>query len=243
MSESHAHPASPVIQAPPIVQGPVATDPSIDRPPTPIPDQLNPWLSLWLHPKRAMRWILEHRRPSQSMPILLIACLFMAVESIADFDKSDQLSLPAIIATVTLLALLFFGTLYFVFGWLLHRMAVAWKGRASLAQTRVTLCWTSLFSALASLATVSGGMLTFGRAYFSPAKTDMVDADPSLIAPYLATVGISSLIMIVGAVCSVAMLAEAHRFAWWRSLLANLFAGFILSVILLLCLVVVAVVR
>lgn len=240
MSEPHA---SSVVTAPPIVQGPIAADPSFDRAPAPIPDRLNPWLSIWAHPKRTIRWILEHRTPAQSKPLLLVASPFAAVQSIADFNWGDRLSSGALLAAGVVLTLLYFVVLYYPFGWLLHRMALALQGSANLSQTRVMFCWTAIFTILGYGLPLAGGILTFGRAYFSSAKLELVEADPSLAAPYLATIGISYLIMIVGAVYTIAMFAETHRFAWWRALVANIYAGLITGVLLLLALIVVAIVR
>ena len=243
MSESHAHPASSVVTVPPVVQGAVAAGPSFDRPPATIPDRLNPWLALWAHPKRTMRWILEHRTPVRSMPILLIASLFATVQSIADLNWGDKLSPGALLATGVALTLLFFVALYYPFGWLLHRMGVALRGRATLTQTRVMFCWSAIFTILGYGLPLAGGLFTFGRAYFSSAKLDMIEADPTRATAYSATIVISNLIMIAGVVYSLAMFAETHRFAWWRALVANIYAGLITGVLLLLALIVVAIVR
>lgn len=238
MSESNDNVTPNLVHAPPTAPGVIPSAArSADHPPTPIPDRLNPWMSIWMHPKRTMRWILEHRTPKQSMSIMFIASYLTMVDWMADRDRGDELTLTTIFATSMFLALVHFAATYYLFGWLLHRISAALMGRATLAQTRTALCWMSLFTILTAAVNLGGGMLIFGRAYFSSIKWDMGDADPSIMVAYLATLGLSFLIMIPGFVLSVAMLAEAHRFAWWRSLLALIITGAIAAAVFFITLI------
>lgn len=171
------------------------------------------------------------------MPIMFIASYLTMVDWMADRDRGDEQSLTTIFAASMFLALIHFAATYYVFGWLLHRIALALMGRATLAQSRIALCWMSLFTILTTAVNLGGGVLIFGRAYFSSIKWDMGDADPSIMVAYLATLALSFLIMIPGFVLSVAMLAEAHRFVWWRSLLSLIITGAIAAAMFFIILI------
>ncbi len=242
-SEPHDESASVEPLAPPTAQGGTAViDRSVNQPPARTPERMIPWLSIWIHPRRTMRWLLEHRTPKQAMPLLLIAGYLGIVEMRADQEHGDSTTIVKILSSSLGWSLLYFVLIYFCFGWLLQKVARAMKGAGALRDTRMALCWMSLPGIVTSVVTLGGGVALFGADFFSAAKWDRMDANPALSLAFLATLLFQFAFLAPSMIVGVGVFAEAHRFAWWRSLLTLLLLGFALAGVVMVVIIAVAIV-
>ncbi|HRT05069.1 MAG TPA: YIP1 family protein [Kiritimatiellia bacterium] len=183
---------------------------------------LNPWFSMWLHPRRTIRQIVA---TNPDRLVLLLAALGGIVQGFVNAESKssgDKMSL----ATVLLISLIV-GPLMGVFGLWLSGLLLRWTGgwiggQADSRRIRSALAWSQVPSIWSLLLWIPA-ILLFGAELFTKA-TPIIDASSMLSGLYLVFSLGTTVIGIWSFVVFLHSLGEVQGFSAWRALLNGILA-------------------
>lgn len=192
---------------------------------------LNPWFSMWLHPRRTIRQIVE---TDPERLVLLLAAIggivqgFVNAESKSSGDKMSP--------TSVLLVSLIVGPLMGVIGLWLSGLLLRWTGgwlggQADARRVRTAVAWSNVPMVWSLLLWIPA-ILLFGAELFTKA-TPIIEASSLLSALHLvfsigtAVIGVWSFVVFLHS------LGEAQGFSAWKALLNSLLAMLVVALPLL----------
>ena len=192
---------------------------------------LNPWFSMWLHPRRTIRQIVE---TNPDRLVLLLAAVGGIVEALINASsdsKGDHLSLQAILLTA-----LIGGPLMGVIGLWLGGALLRWTGgwiggQADSRRIRATLAWANV-PLVWSLLLWIPALLLFGAELFATA-TPILDASTMLSGLYMVFSFGIGIVSIWAFVVFLHALGEVQGFSAWKALGNSILAGLVVLVPLL----------
>jgi hypothetical protein len=85
--------------------------------------ELNPWLSIWLHPRKTMRWIRQHDPDDQVILLTSLAGFSEILVSASRFSLGDHLDIPVIFAMAV-----FLGPVSGITGLIAGSLLLWWTG-------------------------------------------------------------------------------------------------------------------
>lgn len=199
---------------------------------------LNPWFSMWRHPRRTIRQIVE---TDPERLVLLLAALGGIVQGLASASNKSQGDRVSL--TVILLANLVLGPVMGIVGLWLGGALLRWTGRwiggqADTRRVRTALAWSNV-PMIWSLLLWIPAILLFGQELFTDA-TPAIDANSLLAVLYVgfsigtAVIGVWSFVVCLHA------LGEVQGFSAWTALL-NMLLAFLVILVPLLAIVGIAV--
>ena len=192
---------------------------------------MNPWFSMWLHPRRTIRRIVE---TNPDRLVLLLAAVGGIVEALINASsdsKGDHLSLQAILLTA-----LIGGPLMGVIGLWLGGALLRWTGgwiggQADSRRIRATLAWANV-PLVWSLLLWIPALLLFGAELFATA-TPILDASTMLSGLYMVFSFGIGIVSIWAFVVFLHALGEVQGFSAWKALGNSILAGLVVLVPLL----------
>ena len=183
---------------------------------------LNPWFSMWLHPRRTIRQIVETNPERLVLSLAAVGGGVEGLTNMASDSKGDDMSLRAI-----LLATLIVGPIMGIVGLWVGGFLLRWTGgwiggQADARRIRATLAWANM-PLIWSLLLWIPALLLFGRELFT-AATPVLDASARLAGLHLVfSVGIG-IVSLWSFVAFLHALGEVQGFSAWRSLLNSFLA-------------------
>ena len=183
---------------------------------------LNPWFSMWLHPRRTIRQIVETNPERLVLSLAAVGGFIEGLTNMASDSKGDDMSLRAI-----LLAPLIVGPIMGIVGLWVGGFLLRWTGgwiggQADSRRIRATLAWANV-PLVWSLLLWIPAILLFGLELFTEA-TPVLDASAQLAGLHLVfSVGIG-IISLWSFVAFLHALGEVQGFSAWRSLLNSFLA-------------------
>ena len=183
---------------------------------------LNPWFSMWLHPRRTIRQIVETNPEHLVLSLAAVGGFIEGLTNMASDSKGDDMSLRAI-----LLATLIVGPIMGIVGLWVGGFLLRWTGgwiggQADSRRIRATLAWANV-PLVWSLLLWIPAILLFGLELFTEA-TPVLDASAQLAGLHLVfSVGIG-IISLWSFVAFLHALGEVQGFSAWRSLLNSFLA-------------------
>ena len=192
---------------------------------------MNPWFSMWLHPRRTIRRIVE---TNPDRLVLLLAAVGGIVEALINASsdsKGENLSLQAILLT-SLIGGPLMGVIGLWLGGVLLRWTGGWiGGQADSRRIRATLAWANV-PLVWSLLLWIPALLLFGAELFA-AATPILDASTMLSGLYMVfSFGIGT-VSIWAFVVFLHALGEVQGFSAWKALGNSILAGLVVLVPLL----------
>ena len=192
---------------------------------------LNPWFSMWLHPRRTIRRIVE---TNPDRLVLLLAAVGGIVEALINASsdsKGENMSLQAILLTA-----LIGGPLMGVIGLWLGGALLRWTGgwiggQADSRRIRATLAWANV-PLVWSLLLWIPALLLFGAELFATA-TPILDASTMLSGLYMVFSFGIGIVSIWAFVVFLHALGEVQGFSAWKALGNSILAGLAVLVPLL----------
>lgn len=192
---------------------------------------LNPWFSMWLHPRRTIRQIVE---TNPDRLVLLLAAVGGIVEALINASsdsKGENMSLQAILLTA-----LIGGPLMGVIGLWLGGALLRWTGgwiggQADSRRIRATLAWANV-PLVWSLLLWIPALLLFGAELFATA-TPILDASTMLSGLYMVFSFGIGIVSIWAFVVFLHALGEVQGFSAWKALGNSILAGLAVLVPLL----------
>ena len=183
---------------------------------------LNPWFSMWLHPRRTIRRIVE---TNPDRLVLLLAAVGGIVEALINASsdsKGENMSLQAILLT-SLIGGPLMGVIGLWLGGALLRWTGGWiGGQADSRRIRATLAWANV-PLVWSLLLWIPALLLFGAELFA-AATPILDASTMLSGLYMVFSFGIGIVSIWAFVVFLHALGEVQGFSAWRSLLNSFLA-------------------
>ena len=192
---------------------------------------LNPWFSMWLHPRRTIRQIVETNPERLVLSLAAIGGIAEALTNMASDSKGDGMSLTAILLTSLIVGPLM-GILGLWLGGILLRWTGGWiGGQANSRRIRATLAWSNV-PLIWSLLLWIPAILLFGTELFAKA-TPVIDASAMLAGLYLTFSFAIGIVSIWSFVVFLHALGEVQGFSAWKSLLNSILAVLVVLVPLL----------
>ena len=186
---------------------------------TPI---MNPWFSMWWHPRRTIRQIVATNPDRLVLLLAAIGGIVQGLMGAADKSHGDRSSLPVI-----LLVNLILGPVMGIIGLWVGAALLRWTGgwiggQADSRRIRTAVAWSNVPMVWSLLLWVPA-LLLFGAELFTEA-TPIIDASLMLSSLLL---GFSIGMVVIGIWSSVVCLhalGEVQGFSAWKALLNGLLA-------------------
>ena len=183
---------------------------------------LNPWFSMWAHPRRTIRQIVEADPDRLVLVLAAVGGIVEALTNATSDSQGDNLSLRTILLTA-LIAGPLMGIVGLWLGSILLRWTGGWiGGQADSRRIRTALAWANV-PLLWSLILWGPALLLFGAELFTTA-TPIIEASSLLSALYLVfSIGTA----VIGAwsfVVFLHSLGEVQGFSAWKALLNSFLA-------------------
>ena len=201
----------------------------------PVPVQtrsLNPWFTMWLHPRATTREILDTDPARLVIALAMFGGVLNALAHASVASLGDELSVPMIFALAIPVGMVA-GVIALYLGAALIRWTGSWLGgQASAGEVRAALAWGHLpvyFAAVLWLPYLG----FFGNEIFM-SEMPSVQARPWLVLVLLNLAVLEKGLAVWGLVTLVLAVAEAHRFSGWRSLGSIVMAVLVLIVPLMM---------
>ena len=201
----------------------------------PVPVQtrsLNPWFTMWLHPRATTREILDTDPARLVIALAMFGGVLNALDHASVASLGDELSVPMIFALAIPVGMVA-GVIALYLGAALIRWTGSWLGgQASAGEVRAALAWGHLpvyFAAVLWLPYLG----FFGNEIFM-SEMPSVQARPWLLLVLLNLAVLEKGLVVWGLVTLVLAVAEAHRFSGWRSLGSIVMAVLVLIVPLMM---------
>ena len=192
---------------------------------------MNPWFSMWLHPRRTIRRIVE---TNPDRLVLLLAAVGGIVEALINASsdsKGENMSLQAILLT-SLIGGPLMGVIGLWLGGALLRWTGGWiGGQADSRRIRATLAWANV-PLVWSLLLWIPALLLFGAELFA-AATPILDASTMLSGLYMVFSFGIGIVSIWAFVVFLHALGEVQGFSAWKALSNSILAGLVVLVPLL----------
>ena len=177
---------------------------------------LNPWFSMWLHPRRTIRQIVETDPDRLVLLLAAVGGIAQAFANAENKSSADKVSL-----TTVLLIALILGPLMGVFSLWLGSVLLRWTGswiggQADSRRIRSALAWSNV-PQIWSLLLWFPAIFFFGAELFTKA-TPVIDASAALSGLYF---GFSLGTVVVGVwsfVVFLHSLGEVQGFSAWKAL-------------------------
>ena len=201
--------------------------------PVPVPTRsLNPWFTMWLHPRATTREILDTDPTRLVIVLAMLGGVLSALDRASIKSLGDDMSMPMVFA-VAITAGIIAGVIALYLGGALVRWTGSWLGgqgtaeevRAALAWGHVPVYWAGLLW-LPYLG-------FFGHEIFL-SEMPSVEARPWLVFALVNLAVVEMGLGFWGMVTLVLAVAEAHRFSGWRSLGSIVMAMLVLIVSLMM---------
>ena len=177
---------------------------------------LNPWFSMWLHPRRTIRQIVD-TNPEQL--VLLLAAVGGIVQALANAESKstgDKESLMSILLISLILGPIGGIVGLWVGGSLLHWTGGWIGGQAGSRRIRTALAWSQVPSIWSLLLWIPA-ILLFGAELFTKA-TPVIDASALLSGLYFGFSFCSVVIGVWSFVVFLHSLGEVQGFSAWKAL-------------------------
>lgn len=193
---------------------------------------LNPWFTMWLHPRATTREILDTDPARLVISLAMFGGVLNALDHASVASLGEELSVPMIFALAIPVGMVA-GVIALYLGAALIRWTGSWLGgQASAGEVRAALAWGHLpvyFAAVLWLPYLG----FFGNEIFM-SEMPSVQARPWLLLVLLNLAVLEKGLVVWGLVTLVLAVAEAHRFSGWRSLGSIVMAVLVLIVPLMM---------
>jgi hypothetical protein len=194
---------------------------------------LNPWLTVWIWPRRTIRQIVDADPRYRFVLLVVLAGFARGLDFSSNRSIGDTVSLPTIFLLAAIMGPIGWLIGVYIWGGLLRWTGSWLGGEANSAEVRAAVVWSGVPAIAILLIWIPIVALSRGEIFSSSMPT--VEAQPLLALPLLGFFLIQIVLSLWSLGLSVLCLAEVHRFSVWRSLAAALL-GAIIFIVPLACL-------
>lgn len=193
-----------------------------------LPEELNPWKTIWLKPRLTYRYLLANNPEYMVILLAMLAGIHSALDRASGRSSGDDLSLGAIIGSALLGGVIGGIITLFLGSWLV-KVAGSWLGgRANTVQIRLVYAWASV-PGVVGLAALVLSIVLFGKDMFTT-YTPTISANMINTSLFWGF----TLIQLVFSIWSIALyiigVAEVHEFSKWRAFFSIVIAVLLIMV-------------
>lgn len=179
-------------------------------------NSVSPWLSIWIHPRRTIRHIVETDPDRYVLLLVAIAGIGSSLDKASIRSAGDRFALGTILLAALIVGPVA-GIAMLYLGGALLRWTGRWiGGRATSRDIRCAIAWAGVVSIWAMILWVPQ-LLIFGKEIFTT-ETPMIDASLLLMALFLALGAIDIILGIWALVVFLKCLGEVQGFSAWKAL-------------------------
>ncbi|NVK88300.1 MAG: YIP1 family protein [Gammaproteobacteria bacterium] len=193
-----------------------------------LPEELNPWKTIWLKPRLTYRYLLANNPEYMVILLAMLAGIHSALDRASGRSSGDDLSLGAIIGSALVGGVIGGIITLFLGSWLV-KVAGSWLGgRANTVQIRLVYAWASV-PGVVGLAALVLSIVLFGKDMFTT-YTPTISANMINTSLFWGF----TLIQLVFSIWSIALyiigVAEVHEFSKWRAFFSIVIAVLLIMV-------------
>ena len=180
-------------------------------------ESLNMWKSIWLHPRKTVRYAVEHKTWRFVMMIALIIGVFTVLDQASSNDLGETMGIGQIIL-IALIGGPILGVIsLFIGSGVLHLLSLMFGGRGTFADTRMAFTVSNLILIVSGLIWIPD-LLINGKGMF------VSEYDFSLFQGVWLVVSLilNFALGIWATVSMIGTIAEVHKFAIWKAVLVVL---------------------
>ena len=180
-------------------------------------ESLNMWKSIWLHPRKTVRYAVEHKTWRFVMMIALIIGVFTVLDQASSNDLGETMGIGQIIL-IALIGGPILGVIsLFIGSGVLHLLSLMFGGRGTFADTRMAFTVSNLILIVSGLIWIPD-LLINGKGMFVSEYDFTLFQGLWLVISLILNfaLGIWSTVSLVGA------MAEVHEFAIWKAVIVVL---------------------
>ena len=193
---------------------------------------MNPFLSIWLHPKQTARYVIEHKTMVYVLVILVLGYIGSGFSAFMDTKLYPELSYIWILLIVIIFAPIFGTIIMFIMSGIVFLVGKLLKGTGSF--------WDVFKAAsLSCIPTIFLGPLYLLWMFASPESFFYPDESSTvalILSIFIVIIGIWSSVILIAAV------AEAHQFSIIRSITTLIIPAILLFISIVGLLVVIAII-
>lgn len=187
---------------------------------------LKPWLSLWIHPRAAMRTILNTNPLKYIVPLVIANGIVSALSWIgfivARYPQREGYQSVTFIGGLLFVGILL-GLINLYFGgWLLKKTSHWLKGKGTYTETKCSIGWSAYLFLVAGIFAVFSYFL-----HNYPLPSTLFGL-------------INVILSVWGSIAAIFLLAEAQQFSFFRALCAIIIALVLVFVVIMLVSIVVS---
>ena len=193
---------------------------------------MNPFLSVWLHPKQTARYVIEHKTMVYVLVILVLGYIGSGFSAFMDTELYPELSYIWIFLIVTILAPIFGIIIMFITSGIVFLVGKLLKGTGSFSDVFKA-------SSLSCIPAIFLGPLYLLWMFVSPESFFYPDESSTvalILSIFIVIIGIWSGVILIAAV------AEAHQFSIIRSIITLIIPAILLFISIVGLLVVIAII-
>ena len=193
---------------------------------------MNPFLSIWLHPKQTARYVIEHKTMVYVLVILVLGYIGSGFSAFMDTKLYPELSYIWILLIVIIFAPIFGTIIMFIMSGIVFLVGKLLKGTGSF--------WDVFKAAsLSCIPTIFLGPLYLLWMFASPESFFYPDESSTvalILSIFIVIIGIWSSVILIAAV------AEAHQFSIIRSIITLIIPAILVFISIVGLLVVIAII-
>ncbi|MDN4607712.1 Yip1 family protein [Sporosarcina highlanderae] len=194
-----------------------------------VEPKLNPWTSVWVHPRKTVRYVIENKPNSFILVIAMLAGLVHILDQAMSNDLGDIWGLGTILL-VSLIAGPLLGLIGLYVGSGIHYMfSMMFGGTGTFSETRTAYAVSAIILVVGGVIWVPD-LLILGQGNFMSDYDFSIGQFAWLFISTIGnlTVGVWSLVALIAA------LSEVHRFSVWKAVIVVLLPIIILVVVLII---------
>ncbi|MCB1116697.1 MAG: YIP1 family protein [Chlamydiia bacterium] len=192
---------------------------------------LNPWLSMWIHPRKTIRAILEYNK---NFRIILLSAFYgfqYLLQSVQYFSLGQSTSLPLILLFCVIFAIpagyIMFNVMSAFYFWIGKLI----KGKGSFKEVRAATVWSSVPMVISCLIWIILMIFHGNNLFVAGYETHLVGG-AALLSMVFGVVQLA--IGIWGLIIFLHALGEVQGFSAWMALLNAVLAGIAIFILLFL---------
>lgn len=181
-----------------------------------IPAPIDPWLSMWLHPRRTVRHLVDQRPGYGVLLLTALGGIAQSLDNMTRRNAGDSMALPVVLLLALILGPIGGLIGLYVGAWLISTTGRWIGGAAAPAPIRTALAWGNLPTA-AGLLLWLPALALIGREMFTE-STPSLEAQPWLAVFFLplglawVVLGVWSLVLLLHGI------GEVQGFSAWKAL-------------------------
>ncbi|WP_235929813.1 Yip1 family protein [Chengkuizengella marina] len=180
-------------------------------------NDIKPWFSIWLKPRKTMRYVLD-TKPGKLFLLIYLGILVTTLDRGASNEPGDTMNLFSILFTYIIGSLFFTAIAYYIVPLLLRWTGSLLGGRGTTEEVRYAYAYSYIPYVYTLIFIWIPSLLLFGINNFTTEYAHSIYSS-STLTNLMFIFNLLDLIIAIWAIfTTIKCLAEAHQFSSWRSL-------------------------